>query len=195
MTIFPGHQAGTMAGDGGAATALRDHPHPGGATGIGDELLEELCTRRLDHARFTRVYLDVAYVKDRVDGEVVFQAIVAVTGVRAGGAVEILGVDIGDSESPAFWRRCLQTLVSRGLAGVRVVASEDHRGVAGAVAEVFPGARWECAPATVEPPSPAARNAATGRAVGTCTRDGSGRAGSRDVVPGVDDRQRPIDQG
>ena len=108
----------------------------------GDALLEELCTRRLDHSPFPHVYVDVAYAKDRVDGRVVFQAIVAITGMRPDGAIEILGIDVGDSEDPAFWQRCLVTLTVRGLHGVEVVTSDDHRGIDTAVLEVFPGAAW-----------------------------------------------------
>ena len=38
-------------------------------------------------------------------------------------AREILGCDLGDSESEAFWQRFLASLRNRGLHGVRLVVT------------------------------------------------------------------------
>lgn len=113
----------------------------------GDRFLEELCTRRLDHAPFPRLYVDATYVKSRRDGDVSFQAIVAATGARADGGLEILGIDVGDSEDQEFWRRFLFSLRVRGLRGVRQLGSDRHGGLVEALQDVFPRAAWSHAPA------------------------------------------------
>jgi len=114
----------------------------------GDRMLEELCTRPLDHAPFPRVYLDVTYLKSRRRGQVVFEAIVAATGARTDGGLEILGIDTGDSEDADFWRRFLLSMALRGLGGVRVLGSDEHGGLEEALADVFPEARWTYSPGT-----------------------------------------------
>lgn len=103
--------------------------------------LEFLCTRRLDREAFPRVYIDATYVKACVAGRAVFEAIVAAVGATTEGQVEILGFDVGDSESRRFWERLLFVLRARGLRDVtEVLTSEDHGGLREALASVFPGA-------------------------------------------------------
>lgn len=148
--------AGHPAADGQAerellASLLGASPEPCETEAAGDEFLATLCTRRLDHARFHRLYLDATYVKSRRADRVWFEAVVAASGVKADGGVEILGLDVGDSEDPRFWCRLLTQLRARGLHGVRVVGSDEHGGLQDAVAQVFPDARWEWSPGAVEP--------------------------------------------
>ena len=59
-------------------------------------------------------------------------AIVIASGVASDGNREILGCDLGDSESEAFWQQFLASLRDRGLNGVRLVISDAHRGLAAA---------------------------------------------------------------
>jgi len=49
-------------------------------------------------------------------------------GVNTKGYHEILGLRIGLGESEDSWSEFLGWLVDRGLKGVNLVASEDHRG-------------------------------------------------------------------
>jgi len=42
-----------------------------------------------------------------------------------------------------LWRAFLQSLVGRGVAGVRLVISDAHTGLKQAIAEVFVGASWQ----------------------------------------------------
>lgn len=107
-----------------------------------EALLEHLCTRRLDHARFPRLYVDATYVKRRVGGLPQFEAVVAVTGACADGDVEVVGVDVGDSEDEQFWHRLFDMLRIRGLHGVdEVMSGEDHAGLENALHGTFPGVR------------------------------------------------------
>jgi transposase-like protein len=89
------------------------------------------------------VWLDATFVKARVDGRVVAQAVVVAIGVRADGVREVLGVDVGPSEDGAFWLRFLRGLVARGLAGVHLVTSDAHEGLRQAIAAVLHGASWQ----------------------------------------------------
>ncbi|GGM25689.1 hypothetical protein GCM10010129_82740 [Streptomyces fumigatiscleroticus] len=63
-------------------------------------------------------------------------------GVSADGRREILGFDVGDSEDGAFRTAFLRSLRARGPAGVRLVISDAHTGLVGAVRSVFIGASW-----------------------------------------------------
>ena len=51
---------------------------------------------------------------------------------------EVIGLDVGEAETEAFWRSFLRGLVERGLTGVQLVVSDAHAGLKKAIA---PGAR------------------------------------------------------
>jgi transposase-like protein len=90
------------------------------------------------------VWLDASYVKARQDGQVVSLAVVIAIGVNAeSGQREVLGLDVGPSEDGAFWMSFLRSLVARGLTGVRVVTSDSHQGLKGAIEAVLAGAGWQ----------------------------------------------------
>ncbi len=90
------------------------------------------------------VWVDATYVKARQDGRVVSLAVVIAVGVKGEtGEREVLGMDVGPSEDGAFWSAFLRSLVVRGLRGVRLVTSDAHRGLKGAVRTVLVGASWQ----------------------------------------------------
>jgi putative transposase len=106
-----------------------------------DEIVGAFRTRRLDHVEFPYVYLDATYLHIRNSaGQVASMAVVLATGVTATGDREVLGLDVGDSEDEVFWRGFLHSLKSRGLAGVRLVISDQHAGLVAALRRVFQGA-------------------------------------------------------
>jgi hypothetical protein len=70
-------------------------------------------------------------------------AIVIAIGVNDSGQREVLGLDVGPSEDGAFWHAFLRGLVSRGLSGVKLVTSDVHEGLKGAIAAVLQGASWQ----------------------------------------------------
>jgi len=86
-------------------------------------------SRPLGHAEFPYVFADATYVKARVKGRVVSRAVVVATGVTATGDREVLGVEVGDSESGAFWSAFFKGLRARGLSGVKLVISDHHLGL------------------------------------------------------------------
>lgn len=108
-----------------------------------DGLVGAFRERTLDHVRFPYVFLDATYVKAHQKPTVVSKAIVVATGVSATGEREILGFAVGDSEDAAFWTAFLRSLRARGLSGVRLVISDAHEGLKGAIAAVFIGSAWQ----------------------------------------------------
>jgi transposase-like protein len=108
-----------------------------------DDDVAVLRQRRLDHLPFIYVWLDATYVNVREHGQVVSKAIVIATGVRTDGHREVLGVDIGDSENETFWTEFLRDLKDRGLAGVRLVISDAHKGLRAAIRRVFQNTAWQ----------------------------------------------------
>ncbi len=124
-----------------------------GMTGISKSQVSRLCqaldgeverfrSRRLD-GPYPYVWLDATFVKAREQGRVVSMAVVVAIGVRASGEREVLGLDVGPSEDGAFWLQFLRGLVARGLGGVKLVISDAHQGLKGAIAAVLQGASWQ----------------------------------------------------
>jgi putative transposase len=90
------------------------------------------------------VWVDATYLKSRQDGHVASTAVVIAVGVNAKtGEREVLGLDVGPSEDGTFWTSFLRSLVARGLRGVRMVTSDSHRGLKGAIEAVLQGASWQ----------------------------------------------------
>src|SRR5437868_5487702 len=56
---------------------------------------------------------------------------------------EVLGLDVGPSESGAFWLAFLRDLTARGLSGVKLVTSDAHAGLKTAIGSVLQGAAWQ----------------------------------------------------
>ncbi len=108
-----------------------------------DGAVASFAERRLDHVEFPYVFLDATYVKAHEGAHVVSKAIVVATGVAADGHREVLGLAVGNSEDKAFWTSFLRSLRARGLSGVRLVISDAHEGLKGAIAAVMLGTAWQ----------------------------------------------------
>ena len=111
-----------------------------------DETVEAFRSRRLDHTEFPYLFLDATYLKVRnCVSQVTPMAMVVATGVTAQGRREILGCDIGDSEDGCFWQHFIDSLIDRGLSGVRLVTSDACRGLNAAADRTLQGAaRQRC---------------------------------------------------
>jgi putative transposase len=83
------------------------------------------------------------YLKVRQNHRIVSMALVIAIGVRQSGEREILGVDLGASEDPAFWTAFLRGLVGRGLQQVELVISDAHQGLRQAISGVLAGTAWQ----------------------------------------------------
>jgi len=107
-----------------------------------DAEVERFRQRRLE-GEYPYVWLDATFVKVRDGGRVVSMAVVLAIGVRASGEREVLGLDVGPTEDGAFWHQFLRGLLARNLTGVRLVISDAHAGLKGAIAAVLHGASWQ----------------------------------------------------
>jgi putative transposase len=107
-----------------------------------DGEVQRFRTRKLE-GPYPYVWLDGTFVKVRDNGRVVSQAIVIAIGVTASGEREVLGLDVGPSESGAFWLAFLRDLAARGLNGVKLVISDAHAGLKTAIGAVVQGASWQ----------------------------------------------------
>ena len=99
--------------------------------------------RRLD-ADYPFLIVDALFTKSRNEDEsVVSRAVLTVTGIRADGCREVLGVQIGDTENAATWNDAFRWLKDRGVKGVQFVVSDDHGGLRQAIQKHFQGATWQ----------------------------------------------------
>ena len=87
--------------------------------------------------------VDALFFKSREDERVVSRAALIVSGIRSDGMREILGIQIGNTESFATWEETFKWLKSRGLKGVMFVISDQHAGLTEAIAKHFQGATWQ----------------------------------------------------
>ncbi len=107
-----------------------------------DSELEAWRKRRLEEA-YPYLFVDARYEKVRVDGRVVSQGVLVVSGVRDDGFREILGVEVANTESEAAYHELFRSLKARGLREVELMVSDDHQGLKAAVDRHFQGASWQ----------------------------------------------------
>ena len=107
-----------------------------------DETLRGFRERPLTQA-YPLVYLDARYEKVRQGGQVRDAAILIAVGVNEQGQREILGVSCALSEAEVHWRKFLQSLVERGLHGLRQISSDAHEGLKKARQAVLPAVPWQ----------------------------------------------------
>jgi putative transposase len=108
-----------------------------------DSELQAWRKRRLEAKAYPYLFVDARYEKVRVDGRVVSQGVLLVSGVRDDGFREILGVEVADTESEATYQELFRSLKERGLSGVELVVSDDHGGLKAAIARNFQGAAYQ----------------------------------------------------
>jgi transposase-like protein len=100
-------------------------------------------SRDLAGTDYPYVFLDATYCKTRVNRRVVSQAVVVAVGVTADGRRQVLGFDVGDTESEPFWSEFLRSLRARGLTGVKLVISDAHLGLIAAIAATMGETGWQ----------------------------------------------------
>lgn len=111
------------------------------AAALLDEKLDAWRNRPLGEIVY--LYLDARYERVRQDGQVRDAAVLIAIGVNPTGHRQVLGVSVALSEQEAHWRSFLQSLVVRGLRGVRLIISDDHSGLKAARQAVFGGVPWQ----------------------------------------------------
>jgi transposase-like protein len=107
-----------------------------------DERVRAFLERPLE-GRYPYLWLDAKVEKVRDEsGRVRRKALVVAYAVHEEGYREVIGLAVGATESGAFWREFLRSLVARGLSGVECVISDQHEGLKQAIAQVL-GCPWQ----------------------------------------------------
>jgi putative transposase len=106
-----------------------------------DEQVRIFRERPLEGA-YPYLWLDAKVEKVRERGGVRAKALVVAQGVHESGRREIIGIDVGEAETEAFWREFLRSLRARGLAGTQLCVSDAHEGLKSAIAKVL-GCPWQ----------------------------------------------------
>jgi putative transposase len=106
-----------------------------------DEQVDAFRCRPLAGA-YPYLWLDAKIERVREPGGVRQKALVIAYAVHETGVREVLGLDVGEAETEAFWTEFLFGLKARGLSGVRLCVSDAHQGLRNAIARVL-GCRWQ----------------------------------------------------
>lgn len=106
-----------------------------------DIVVNEFRNRQL--GRFPFVIVDAIYIKVREEHRVCSKAVYIAIGIDPQGRKEVLGFKVGESEKESVWKEFFEELISRGLTGVDIVTSDDHKGLVKAIKESFPNVSWQ----------------------------------------------------
>ena len=108
-----------------------------------EEQQKEWRERSLEEKSYPYLYLDATYLKVRWGARVTSMALLAGVGVDEEGFREVLAVEVAGTEKGTAYASLLRGLIDRGLSGVRLVVSDDHKGIKAAVSGELPGAEWQ----------------------------------------------------
>ncbi len=109
--------------------------------GLLDEQVTAFRERPLEGS-YPYLFVDAKIEKVRDGGRVQRKCVVIAHAVHESGRREIIGLDVGEAETEAFWTEFLRSLVARGLVGVQLAISDAHPGLKAAIARVI-GSPWQ----------------------------------------------------
>lgn len=89
------------------------------------------------------LFLDARYEKVRMEGHIVDCAVLIAVGIEASGKRRVLGCDVATSEAEVNWRSLLESLLARGLKGVKLIIADSHTGLKAARRAVLPAVPWQ----------------------------------------------------
>lgn len=89
------------------------------------------------------LFLDARYERVREAGRLVDCAVLVVVGITQSGHRRVLGVSVALSEAEMHWRAFLDSLIRRGLKGVKLIVSDDHAGLKAARRATLPSVPWQ----------------------------------------------------
>jgi transposase-like protein len=129
-----------------------------GASGISKSEVSRICQdidgkvqsflKRPIEGEWPYLWIDATYIKSRQNGrpDVTDRslAVIVAVAVNTDGRREVLGIAIGASQAEPFWTKFLRSLADRGLRGVKLVISDDHKGLRAAAARVLHATQQRC---------------------------------------------------
>ena len=109
-----------------------------------DEELDQWRNRPLEQP-YPYLMVDARYEYVRENSHVESDGVLIVKGVNAQGYREIIGVDVAPGEEETSWGAVFANLLERGLdpRAVRLVISDEHRGLKNALRRFFPTSIWQ----------------------------------------------------
>jgi len=106
-----------------------------------DEELQSFRERKL--GQYVYLILDARYEKVRQGGCVQDSAVLVAYGVGSDGKREVLGVSVALSEAEVHWRAFLESLIERGLHGLKCIVSDAHSGLKRGLQAVVGSIPWQ----------------------------------------------------
>ena len=97
--------------------------------------------RPLDETPY--LFLDARYERVREAGRLVDCAVLVASGITKDGHRRVLGVSVALSEAEVHWRAFLDSLIRRGLKGVKLIVSDAHAGLNAARRATLPSVPWQ----------------------------------------------------
>lgn len=90
-----------------------------------DSQIQAFLQRPLNGSRYPYLELDATYLHERLGKtmKVCSRTVVVAMGVNSDVRRELLGLQVGDSESEPCWREFLSGLKQHGITGIRLVVS------------------------------------------------------------------------
>ena len=107
-----------------------------------DPVVKAFQTRPLEN-HYPFLMVDALYLKVRVGHRVQSRGLLIAVGVNEGGHREIIGFQLTTTETENSWSDFFETLKERGLKDVRLVTSDNHKGLVNAIQKQFQGATWQ----------------------------------------------------
>ena len=107
-----------------------------------DPMVNAFRTRPLE-SHYPFLMVDAIYVKVRENKRIQSRGLLIAIGINEEGHREVVGFQLANSESENSWGEFFGSLKERGLKDVRLVTSDDHKGLVNAVRKHFQGASWQ----------------------------------------------------
>ena len=89
------------------------------------------------------VFLDARYERIREGGQLIDCAVLVAIGITQNGLRRVLGVSVAFSEAEVHWREFLDSLIRRGLRGVKLIVADAHAGLNAARRATLPSVPWQ----------------------------------------------------
>jgi len=107
-----------------------------------DGIVDEFRNRPLNNT-YKFILVDAKYFKVRENHSIVSKAFMVAIGITEDGQREVIGFDIYANESENTWTHFLNSLKNRGLNGIAMITTDAHKGLIGALKEVYPEVAWQ----------------------------------------------------